>query len=51
MDEAARLETLASYVPRSVQLDIAHHAVDVETAHVEPSQGALRSSTSAASRP
>ena len=41
MDDAVRLATLASYVPRSVQHDITDHGTARESAHVEPSQGAL----------
>ncbi len=41
MDDAVRLATLASYVPRSVQHDIIDHGTARESAHVEPSQGAL----------
>ena len=41
MDDAVRLATLASYVPRSVQRDITDHGTARESAHVEPSHGAL----------
>ncbi len=41
MDDAARLETLASYVPRSVQRDIIGAGSGPETPHIEPSDGAL----------